>query len=116
EAAALACELAEAQRLLGVRDLLQVARDREAVGGEHALEALDPRAAEARLELRARDPLGRVLRVQVEGPPVDAGAVPALQPRGPLEADVAERSYVVAPDAEDRFAHAHQCTVARWSS
>ncbi len=37
-----------------------------------------------------------------EGPPLDLRAEPALQPRRPLEADVAEGSYVVAPDGDPR--------------
>ena len=36
--------------------------------------------------------------MQVERPPLDLGAVPALQPRRAFEPDVAEGSYVVAPD------------------
>src|SRR3954447_15055019 len=56
----------------------------------------------APLELGPLDPLGRVLRVQVERAPFDLRAEPALEPRRPLEADVAERSYVVGPDGDPR--------------
>jgi hypothetical protein len=56
---------------------------------------------------RARDALSGVLRVQVEGEPLDLGAVPARQPRRPLEGDIAERSDVVGPDGDLRsFGHA----------
>ena len=46
--------------------------------------------------------------MQVEGHPLQPRAVPALQPRRPLQADVAEGSYVVAPDDDPgrRLAHA----------
>jgi hypothetical protein len=56
----------------------------------------------ATLEFRARDSLGWILGMQVERPPLDLRAEPALKPRRPLEADVTERSYVIAPDEEDR--------------
>jgi hypothetical protein len=36
--------------------------------------------------------------MEVERPPLDPGAEPALEPRRPFQADVAEGSYVVAPD------------------
>jgi hypothetical protein len=38
--------------------------------------------------------------MQVKRPPLDPRAEPALEPRRPLEADVAKRSYVVAPDGD----------------
>jgi hypothetical protein len=59
----------------------------------------------AALEVLALDPLRRVLGMQVEREPLDLRAEPALQPLGPLEADVAERSYVVAPDGDARLGH-----------
>ena len=43
--------------------------------------------------------------MQVERQPVHDGAEPALQPLGPLEADVAERSNVVAPDRDRVLRH-----------
>ena len=43
--------------------------------------------------------------MQVEREPVHDGAEPALQPLGPLEADVAERSNVVAPDRDRVLRH-----------
>jgi hypothetical protein len=58
--------------------------------------------AVAALELLARDPLRRVLGVQVERLDLDLGAVPAPEPCGPLQADVAERSHVVGPDLDAR--------------
>jgi hypothetical protein len=58
--------------------------------------------AVAPLELLARDALRRVLGMEVEGSPLDLGAEPVLEPRRPLQADVAERSYVVAPDDDLR--------------
>jgi hypothetical protein len=58
----------------------------------------------AALQVGAADALLRVLRVEEERKPVDPRAVPALQPLGPREADVAERSRVVAPDRDgERF-------------
>ena len=62
--------------------------------------------AVAGVELGARDPLRRVLRVEVEGEPFDRGAEPALEPLGPLVADVAIRSDVVAPDRDGVLGHA----------
>jgi hypothetical protein len=43
--------------------------------------------------------------MEIEGKPLDAGAEPALQPLGPLEADEAEGSDVVAPDRDCELAH-----------
>jgi hypothetical protein len=54
----------------------------------------------AGLELLDRDPLRRVLRMQVERQPLDLSAVPALEPRRALSRDVAEGSYVVGPDPD----------------
>jgi hypothetical protein len=42
--------------------------------------------------------------MQIKRPPFDPRAELALKPRGPFEADVAERSYVVAPDRDQRHA------------
>jgi hypothetical protein len=49
--------------------------------------------------------------MEIERPPFDLCAELALKPRGPLEADVAERSYVVTPDRDlgrfvERVGHA----------
>jgi hypothetical protein len=68
---------------------------------------MDPGAVPLRQPL-ARNALRRILRVEVEGQPLDAGAEPALQPIGPLEADEAERSDVVAPDGYGEFVHGYQ--------
>jgi micrococcal nuclease len=43
--------------------------------------------------------------MEVEGKPFDGRAEPAREPVGPLEADVAERSYVVAPDEDAVLGH-----------
>jgi micrococcal nuclease len=43
--------------------------------------------------------------MEAEGKPVDRHAEPARKPLGPLEADVAERSYVVAPDEDAVLGH-----------
>jgi hypothetical protein len=53
----------------------------------------------------AGDPLRRILGMQVEGKPLDAGAEPALQPVGPLETDEAERSDVIRPNGHGEFGH-----------
>jgi hypothetical protein len=54
----------------------------------------------AALEVLSPDALGRILGMQIKWSPFDSRAEPALKPRDPLEADVAERSYVVAPDRD----------------
>ena len=58
-------------------------------------------------QVLAGDPLGRVLRVEVERQPVDLGARLAAQPLGPLPRDVAEGADEVAPD---RHPHAAETT------
>ena len=57
----------------------------------------------ARLELLDRDALGRIFRVQIEGQPLDLGAVPTLQPRRAFGRDVAKRSYVVGPKTDKEW-------------
>jgi pimeloyl-ACP methyl ester carboxylesterase/class 3 adenylate cyclase len=69
---------------------------------EHRPPAIGQSRAEPALELSPRDALGRVLGMQVEGSPLDLRAEPTLEPRRPFEADVAEGSYVVAPDRDLR--------------
>jgi hypothetical protein len=56
-------------------------------------------------ELLDRDPLGRILRVQVERQPLDLSAVPALEPCRAFNRDIAERSYVVGPDPDQGRIH-----------
>jgi len=51
--------------------------------------------------------------VQEEGKPLDLCAEPALEPLGPREADVAERSGVVAPDRDRKVAHEGQASCER---
>ena len=60
--------------------------------------------AVAALQIGSRDPLGRVLGMQIKRPPHQSRAELALEPRRPLKADVAERSYVVAPHGDPRRA------------
>jgi hypothetical protein len=62
----------------------------------------DPVAA---MELRERDPLGRVLGVQVEREPDDLGVELAPRLLGRHLAESAERSDVVAPDEDRVFGH-----------
>jgi hypothetical protein len=71
---------------------------------EHRTQVLTEARAVTALEHGARDALRRVLGMQVERPPLDPRAEPALEPRRPLEGDVAERSYVIAPDDDRRHA------------
>ena len=49
-------------------------------------------------QLSPRNPLRRVLRVQVPGEPLDLGAELALEPRRALTRDAAEWSKEVRPD------------------
>jgi uncharacterized protein len=56
-------------------------------------------------ELAPGDSLRWVLGMQVEREPFDLGAEPALEPRRPLVADVAERSDVVTPDRDHMIRH-----------
>jgi hypothetical protein len=51
------------------------------------------------------DAFRRVFRMEIERKPLDVGAEPALQPIGPLEADEAERSDVVAPNRDGELIH-----------
>src|SRR5207253_6916318 len=69
--------------------------------------------AVACLELCPWDSLGRILRVQVERKPLHLGAEPAPEPVDPLEADVAERSNVVAPDQDGVVGHVRHCARGR---
>jgi len=61
--------------------------------------------AVAGVQLGAGDAFAGILRVEVEGEPLDRGAEPAPQPLGPLVADVAVRSDVVAPDRDGVLGH-----------
>ena len=51
--------------------------------------------------------------MEEEGKPVDLRTEPALEPLGPGEADVAERSGVVAPDRDRKVAHEAQASCER---
>jgi hypothetical protein len=57
------------------------------------------------MQLRERDPLRGVLRVQVEGEPHDVGVELAPCLLGRYLAESAERSDVVAPDDDGVFGH-----------
>jgi hypothetical protein len=95
EDAAVACVLAQHQRAVGIRDLLDLGRERQSRFGEHRAQAVDDVRA---VMLVSRDPLRWVLGVKIKWTRLDLGAVPALKPRRTLQRDIAERSYVVAPD------------------
>jgi hypothetical protein len=72
---------------------------------DHALRVpVDPRAVFL-LEGAPGNALLRVLRMEEERQPLDLRAEPTLQPLGPREADVAERSGVVAPDRDGEVVH-----------
>jgi hypothetical protein len=103
------CKLGHLQGLARVRDHRgRVVREPCGLDGR-ARVLVDPGAVPLG-ELRPRDAFRRVLGMQVERKPLDAGAEPALQPVGPLQADEAERSDVVAPDGyrKSRHFHSHQ--------
>lgn len=53
----------------------------------------------------AKDTLARKLWMQEVRAPFDLCAVPAREPVGPLQADVAKRSGVVAPDPDSAVGH-----------
>jgi len=59
----------------------------------------------AALEVGPLQALLRVLGMEEERQPLDLRAEPALEPLGPREADVAERSGVVAPDGDREVVH-----------
>jgi len=73
-------------------------------------------AAVPGLEFGARDSFRRIFGMEVEGKPVDRGAEPALEPLGPLEADVAERSNVVAPDRDRMLRHGDSLPGRSWAA
>jgi hypothetical protein len=102
----LARELRETEREPRVRDdcrpvVLEPER-REPVAQWIALADAD---AVAPVELCERDPLGRVLRVEVEREPDDVGVELAPGLLGRDLAEPAERSDVVAPDQDRVFRH-----------
>ena len=108
-----ACQLGDLECLQRVRDDFRRWVVRVAAGLDHLLHLVGMALAVARVQLRAGNPVGRVLGVQVEGKPFDRGAEPAREPRRPLVGDVAERSDVVAPDPDDVWRrHATQSTGA----
>ena len=100
--AALPCELRDAEGPHRVRHDLGRRVVVEPFLGEPVLQPVVERGAVARVQLLARDPLRRVLRVEVEGEPGDLGAEPARDPVGRRLAEPAERSDVVGPDQDVR--------------
>jgi hypothetical protein len=64
---------------------------------EHGASTIGQSGSVATLQLGPGNSFGRVLGMQIKWPPLDLRAEPALEPRRPLKADVAEGSYVVAP-------------------
>ena len=91
-------ELGQLERAMGVRDDVRGRVVRVPAGLDHGLHLRTVLVAVACVQLGPCDALGRVFGVEVERKPFDRGAEPALEPRRPFEADVAERSDVVAPD------------------
>ena len=75
---------------------------REAVAQRVALADADPVAA---VQLRERDPLRRVLRMEVEREPGDVGVELAPELLGRDLTEPAERSDVVAPDQDRVSCH-----------
>ena len=53
----------------------------------------------------ARNPLRWILRMEIEGSPLDRGAEPALEPLGRALADAAKGSDVVRPNQDLMFCH-----------
>jgi hypothetical protein len=103
--AAIARELGHLQGFARVRDDVR----RRVVGPARLLDELPNALVEVRavagVQLGPRNALRRIFGMEIEGKPFDRGAEPALQPLGPLEADVAERSGVVAPDEDVVLGH-----------
>ena len=95
--AAVAGELGDLERVQRVRKL-RGGGERQPCGFDQAPRVVVDAGAVAPLQVRPRQSLGRILGMEEEGKPVDLRAEPALEPLGPREADVAERSGVVAPD------------------
>jgi hypothetical protein len=103
---ALACELRQAECEPRVRDdqrpvVLEACR-RKALAERIVLTDTDAVAA---MQLRERDALGRVLRVEVERQPDDVGVELAPSLLGRYLAEPAEGSDVVAPDDDRMFGH-----------
>jgi hypothetical protein len=98
-------QLSHLERFARVRDDVRRSVD-EPGCFDRRLRAVVKVRAIALYEASTRDALRRVFRMQIEGKPLDLSAEPALQPVGPLEADEAERSDVVAPNRGRKVAHA----------
>jgi hypothetical protein len=107
--AVLAGELGQAEREPRVRDDLRPVvlelRRCEARTERIALAGLD---SVALMQLRQRNPLGGVLRVEVEREPEEVGVELAPSPLGRQLAEPAERSDVVAPDDDRVLGHDRQ--------
>ena len=67
---------------------------------DHLLYAVMEALAVAFFQAGTGDSLCRIFRVKVIRLPLHIRAVPALQPCRPFQADIAKRSYVVAPNVD----------------
>ena len=108
-----ACQLGQPERRTRVRHHLGRRVVTESLPLERRFEAPVETLAVAPVELCPGNALGRVLRVQVEGKPVDLGAEPALEPLSRALAEAAEGSDVVRPD--DDLVLGHQARLAAQS-
>jgi hypothetical protein len=96
--AALARQLGHAQRSHRVRDDVGRRVVEEALFGKPVAQPFVERRPVAGVQLLARDPVLRILGMEVEREPGDLGAEPARDPLGRRLAEPAERSDVVRPD------------------
>ena len=105
--------LGQAERRTRVRHHLGRRVVAESLPLERRFEASVETLAVAPVELCPGNALGRVLRVQVEGKPVDLGAEPALEPLGRALAEATEGSDVVRPDDDLVLGHQARLAVQR---
>ena len=106
-------QLGEAERRARVRHHLGRRIVEEPLPFERRFEALVEALTVAPVELGSRDALGRVLRVEVEGQPVDLSAEPALEPLSRALAEATEGSDVVRPDDDLVLGHQARLAVQR---
>jgi hypothetical protein len=102
---ALARKLAQAQRAHRVRDNPGGRVVGEPGRGERSFQTVVVALPVAGVELGSRDPLRRVLRVEVEREPGYMGAEPVREPLSRWLAEPAKRSDVVRPDQNIKAAH-----------
>jgi hypothetical protein len=112
--APVARQLGQPQRGSRVRHDLGRRRVHEADRGKHLADPVVKRLAVPGVQLLARNPLRRVLGMEVERKPRDLGAVPAPEPVGRGLADPAERSDVVRPDQNGGLGHGDDVTLTTW--